>query len=395
MKVDNNLILYLPFDDPDGDTAYDYSKNRADGVLTNGAFLSRDGKIGKSLDLNGSGECTTSQTIPFSSDFTISLYVKPTTDKLGWIVNFSGLNNFLEHWISVKPNEFCFLAFVKKGNQFLVYAHGSVVYSATLPSTPVGFSINDHNLSGNYASIDDLQLFNEAKTPDEIRKIQRDTDVEYYIDGTNFKEFGVFVSGSAGLVGRLERKEALTVDWENYHGIVRDNKRPRYKSRTITLDCFIQASSRSAYVEWVDMFFAQFDKEGTQRFMVEYDGKAKTLVYEVVCIDETDTEKKWGSYNEDLMVGAFKLKLIENEPVKKVLKHIGATANTSVQIDVTSSKLLNIYWGDGTHTFGVSGTKTVEHTYSEPGIYDIIITGVIEDIEQFSTNAITVWDRLL
>ena len=75
--------------------------------------------------------------------------------------------------------------------------------------------------------------------------------MEYFIDGNNFKEFGVFVSKSAGLVGRLERKEALQVNWDNYHGIVRDKQRPRYKERNITLDCLIEAAGRAAYVEWV------------------------------------------------------------------------------------------------------------------------------------------------
>ena len=106
-------------------------------------------------------------------------------------------------------------------------------------------------------------------------------------------------------------------------------------------------------------------------------------------------EKTWGQYNDDLMVGTFSLPLVEDEPVKRVLRHIGTTANTKASVTVTSSKYLNIYWGDGTHTYNVSGTQqTVEHTYEKPGEYDIIITGVIEDIEAFSTNAIVIWDLL-
>jgi hypothetical protein len=266
------------------------------------------------------------------------------------------------------------------------------VYRHTLPTTPVGFSINDENLSGNRACLDEVQLFDVAKTPVEILKMQGDTDVEYYIGGKNFKDFGVYVSASSGLVGKLERKEALSVDWDNYHGKVVDKKRHRYKERTITLDCFIEASNKFSFVELVNLFMDQFDKEGDVRLKVEYDGKTKPLVYEVYCPDAVDVSKKW---SDDIMVGTFKLKLIECEPVKKVLRHIGSTANTKAHINVTSSKLLNIYWGDGSHTFDVSGTKTVEHTYVDPGIYDIIITGVIEDIENFSTNAIVVWDRLL
>ena len=77
------------------------------------------------------------------------------------------------------------------------------------------------------------------------------------------------------------------------------------------------------------------------------------------------------------------------------LKFLSNTANSEASITVTTYSMLNIYWGDGTHTYNVSGNnKTVEHTYDDPGEYDIVITGVIEDIESFSTNAIVVWDKL-
>lgn len=95
------------------------------------------------------------------------------------------------------------------------------------------------------------------------------------------------------------------------------------------------------------------------------------------------------------MVGTFKLKLIEDEPVKRVLRHISANDNSKASIKVTSSKLLNIYWGDGTHTYNVAGNDTVvEHTYTLAGEYDIIIAGVIEDIEKFETNDIVIWELL-
>jgi len=32
--VDKNLLLYLPFDDPDGSKAYDYSAGRHDATLS-------------------------------------------------------------------------------------------------------------------------------------------------------------------------------------------------------------------------------------------------------------------------------------------------------------------------------------------------------------------------
>lgn len=393
--IDKNLILYLPFDDPDGDKAYDYSQSRSDATLSEGASFSRDAQQGKSLALNGTGECITAKSLPLSSTFTLTMYVKPSDKKLGWLLSLPGVDQYLEQWLDVVPGEWIFLAFVKVGKAFTVYLNHNKVYTGVMAEQPVGFSLNDPNLDGCTALIDEVKLYNVEKTAKEVFQMQKESDVEYYIDGRNFKEFGVYVSESAGLVGRLARKEALQVEWDSYHGTVRDKKRPRYKERTIELDCFIEASSRSAYVEWVNLFFSQFDKEGNHRLKVEYSGTTKPLVYEVELLDDADPQKQWGKYDRDLMVGKFKIKLVEDEPVKKVLRHIGTTANTTAQIKVTSSKLLNIYWGDGTHTYNVSGTdKEVTHTYAEAGEYDIVVTGVIEDITSLSTNAIVVWDLL-
>ena len=135
--IDKNLILHLPFDDPDGNKAYDYSYNRSDATLSNGAIFSRDANSGKSLDLNGNGECLTERSIPFSSDFTLSMYVKPSTNKIGWLVNMNGIDNYVEQWINVTPNEWVFLCFVKSGSILTVYLGDKAVYNQSLPGTPV------------------------------------------------------------------------------------------------------------------------------------------------------------------------------------------------------------------------------------------------------------------
>lgn len=392
--LDNNLILWLPFNDPDGSIAYDYSLNRHDATLSEGATLEKI-STGKALALNGNGEAVTSQTIPFSSDFTVYVSLQPTDKLLGWLLNFSGLDSYIEQWLDVSPGKSVTLVFVRSGTLFTVYRDGYQVWNSVLFGTPIGLSINDPNTLGSDAKIDEVKVYNVAKSLAEILKMGKGSDdVEYFVNGVNFKEFGVYVSDARGLAGRLARKEALTVDWDTYHGIVRDRKRPRFKERNIELECFIEASSRYTYIDQVNRFFAQFDTEGTQRLKVEYAGIEKPLVYEVICLDEADPNKKFGRYNEMTMVGTFVLKLVEDEPVKKVLRHIGA-ANSTSTITITSSKLLNIYWGDGTHSFNVSGTnQTVTHTYTNAGEYEIIITGVIEDITAFQTNDIVIWENL-
>mgnify|MGYP001516793019 CR=1 FL=1 len=46
------MILHLPFDDPDGSIAYDFSQYRNDATLSDGADFSKKSKVGKSLALN-------------------------------------------------------------------------------------------------------------------------------------------------------------------------------------------------------------------------------------------------------------------------------------------------------------------------------------------------------
>ena len=58
------------------------------------------------------------------------------------------------------------------------------------------------------------------------------------------------------------------------------------------------------------------------------------------------------------MIGTFTLTLKEPEPIKKVYKYQRtSTSDKTVSFTLTSSKMLNIYWGDGSHTFDCSGTS--------------------------------------
>ena len=396
--IERNLILYLPFDDPDGGSvAYDYSQSRADATLSGGATFSREAKKGKSLALN-EGEAVTSVTIPFGSDFTLSMFVMPKTASLGWLLNLPGIDSYLEQWLDVAPERWVSLIFQKKESRFHVYQDFVEVYDEIVPDTPLGFSINENRLiAGTDTLFDEVMLYNAAIPISEVIKDQNNvTDVEYYINGINFKDFGVYVSKSNGLVGQLERKEGATAEYDTYHGIARDNNYVRYKERTITLECFIEATSRSKFVEWLDHFFEQFRQKGTQRFRVEYSGSTKPLVYEITMQQGSDPEKTWGRYDEELMVGTFTLELVEDDPVKMVLRHISTASESVASFTVTTAKRLTVSWGDGTFTHGVKGEAvTVSHTYQAKGSYDIIIAGVIEDIESINTNEIVVWQRLM
>ena len=210
------------------------------------------------------------------------------------------------------------------------------------------------------------------------------TNVEYYVNGINFADYGVDVSGSTGVTSKLEEKDSLTVDWDNYHGETVSRDIIYYKPRTIKLSCIIDAYSYDDFVNSYRNFLSQFEKPGTQRLKI--DVGSKPLVYEVYAKDAVDISKKW---DPDHMVGTFDIKLIEPEPVKRVLQATG-----SASITITTSKRVNIYWGDGTYTYDVYGTKSLTHSYSDSSVHEIIITGVMECISSLSHNCTLVWNRL-
>ena len=58
----NNIIFQMPFDESDGSTtAYDYSSNRADGIVTGARFVG--GKNGNAISFAGADTCEVSKSV--------------------------------------------------------------------------------------------------------------------------------------------------------------------------------------------------------------------------------------------------------------------------------------------------------------------------------------------
>lgn len=220
-------------------------------------------------------------------------------------------------------------------------------------------------------------------------------EIVYKIDNVNLKDYGVFISASEGLLSRPKPKKTVAVDWADYNGSVVDLSKRLYEPREIELSCFIKADSQGEFIAKCNTFLNVFDKTGTRRLevYVDYETTPKPLVFEVYSSDNLEFAKKW---NSSTMVGTFKLKLTEPEPVKKVLKYTRTSdANKTVSITFTSAKLLNIYWGDGSHTYDASGTAiTATHDFTANGTYYIVVTGNIDEITSLTTTGSIVWNKL-
>ena len=184
------------------------------------------------------------------------------------------------------------------------------------------------------------------------------SEVKYSLNGKSFKDFGVYVSESIGLVGLLESKNVTQYDWAEYHGIAPDLRKPKFKERTIELKCFIRGNNWEELFNSFMMFvIKEFSKPGTQRLHVEPFG-FKTLPYEVYIKDEVKPEKQ---FSDGEMFATFSLKFIEPNPIKRVLKTSLDTFKLSYEIDSETE----IFFGDGTKQTG-RGNVSLTKDYSAP-----------------------------
>lgn len=394
-------LLDIPFDEPSGAAiAYDYSPNRTDAVLVNGVFGA--GYSGNCAVFSGVGYAEAEADDSFlEGDFAVELKFKtepspqtPTYVKLHVQFDVPGEDpRELEATLPVVPTDWLRLVIVRQGNSMQAYANDILFWSSAIDAgwgSPTGFCLFADNgtTEAGYCSIEDVAIHIPPFTAYEV--VNQPLTVAYTINGVNFASHGVRVSGSSGILDNLKMKEPAGFDWPDYHGRVLDLSAPRYESREITLTCWIDAPDSSAFQRRVFAFLDEFRKPGTQRLMIS--AGQKPLVYQVYLQESIGLDKRWSARE---MVGDFTLKLIEPSPVKRVLRHVRTSEdNKTVTVSFTSPKLMSVHWGDGAVTNNVYGEVSLTHDYATDGEYYIVVDGTVEDLTEFTTSAVIVWNRL-
>lgn len=391
-----NPVLDIPFDEPDGSSvAYDYGPGGHHAAIEAGRFI--PGKFGNCVFFPGEGKAEiVGPVLDFSQDFSFTIWAKA---ELGgswpnrtWVLfKFPGKNNFVSIELYSKLEYWQHIAVTQSGNQVKVYLDGSLKGQFTRPMDMTGFAIiNDApHKTGGYCYLDMARSYDTAITEEDINDtIQQEViPVEFYVNNINFKSLGIVVEKLDGVLQMPQRKDPLRVDWEDYHGEVVDLMKPVLDVRNIELRCWMKAASQDELVSKWRTLCDILESPGT--FRLQIDAGTKPLLFDVYHPEQLDTTVKWrkiGPYFH-----RFTLRLREPVPVKRVLKVTGS----SVNISLTSRKILEISWGDGNKTMNVYGTGTsVSHTYASAGTYYVLINGNVEDITDFSTDAVVVWNRI-
>lgn len=405
MALEQNLILNLPFDEADGSTvAYDFAANRRDATVENCAFV--PGKQGNCIRFDGKGRAEIGANfVPLSGNFTVLAWVKAnpyadgtTAKRIGIFCNTAQLDGSRAVWIDITHDSWGFFTLRKAGNVVSVYLDTQLVERVTLPATLTGIAIlqDVYSTEDGYADLDEVKIYNVAMSDDEIaQQLNTVSQLEYYLNGVNFRDFGIRVESSNGVLDQPKLKQPAAIDWPDYHGKVVDLTAKRYEEREITLNCWLKASGKIDFVERVNRLHEHFQADGTARLMISIH-PTKPLLYEVYAADGISYNKRW---HDDKMIGTFSLKLREPDPVKRVVRHQRINeASRELSIAFKSDKMVNVYWGDGSFTEDVygdlTGTKALKHTYADNGVYYAVIAGVIEEITDFTTNGIVVWNKL-
>lgn len=399
-----DLVLNLPFDESEGSSiAYDYSPSALHAQLRDAIFTT--GRNGNSILFEGAGYAEISQpVINYASTFTVMFWAKalqygaaPTTT--WFLIKFAGSERFMRLDLNAKLDTWTHVTLTHSGGVFKSYINSGLTDTE---STPIGWgnatgfcSLNDNSFdnTGHYY-LDDFRVYNDvAMSSSQIREIMEGlVTTSFKINRTAFSSYGVTVQRAKGLVDALERKEPLQEAWDNYHGDQVDLSSPTFEGRDIELECWIRASNKDSLVNQFNNFISQFDKSGLQQLLVDIG--TRSLVYAVFRKERIAIDNRWKEIGE--VFGSFTIKLREPDPVKRVLRQVvTSSANHQVSITLSCSKLLTIHWGDSQSETNIHGTnQTLTHTFSQNGEYYIVISGNIEEITGFTTNAIVVWNKL-
>ena len=132
-------------------------------------------------------------------------------------------------------------------------------------------------------------------------------NVFYKYDNNAFRTYGVFVSGSDGIIGMPERKAPNKYEYPDESGYVPDLSNVIYEAREIDLTCFIKAATAEELISKYEAFTALLSEVKETKTLSITVG-TKSLSFEVFCQKIGKIKK---TFTKVVNVGTFTIKFIE------------------------------------------------------------------------------------
>ncbi|MDE5530430.1 hypothetical protein KRE43_12865 [Elizabethkingia meningoseptica] len=161
--------------------------------------------------------------------------------------------------------------------------------------------------------------------------------IDYSLNGKQFRQNKIFISGGfRTLFSELKLRETKGYTWKNMNGIKTDpSEKPVFEPREITLSGWVEGDSWKQMKENFNAVMIDLTKAGTQRLICDAYGK-KTIVCDVKLKDGFPLLE--GKTIDGKNIGVFTLKLVEENPIKKILY----TESSNLQLSFLSPKMVTV-----------------------------------------------------
>jgi len=207
----------------------------------------------------------------------------------------------------------------------------------------------------------------------------------YKLDGSDIAStYGVYVIKAKGYMDLPPRKGVIEHDWEDEDGVqaFTDLSDIFYGPRDITLQCYIKAATKAAFLNQLNNFRRVLTNPGIHTLKLPY----SDIVYRVY-YRERSTFEILTTWSDSKLVGTFYVPLREPKPICPnhvqviFISEVGTT-NVAGSVKGTSGKAIRIDWGDGNiQNLTLNGNdQAISHDYGVAGNFTIAFSGDLQNL---------------
>lgn len=169
--IADRTVFNLPVNLSDYTSIADVSGNGYNGVLGDGAKVTKVGNTRCVLDLSSNAECRIPYDLPFGESFTLCFMMSTSEKMIKWMLNGYNGRDYVEKSLSVEPYSWINLAFRFNDRTVTVFVNGNQVQTGSVNEAVVGFALYDDNIFGSEVYFDNIRLLRGALPVEDINKV--------------------------------------------------------------------------------------------------------------------------------------------------------------------------------------------------------------------------------